>query len=111
LEEGIIKEVNATKMGKIKEIVYAFIDANNLNVETSKNEGKLVIYKSLRIWFRDKFIVSQDYVTILGKVHDGNPNEIPENLIIGSINLPIEIAKGFDYALKSNWHVYERRGY
>jgi len=111
LEGGIIKEANEVKIGKIKEIVYALIDANNLRVETSKNEGWLVNYKSLCIWLRDKFNVSTDYMYILGKAHTGNPNEIPENLIIGDVNLPIEIVTGFSYALKSNRYVYERRGY
>jgi uncharacterized LabA/DUF88 family protein len=57
-------------MGKIKEVVYAFIDANNLHVETSKNAGWSVSYKSLRIWLRDKFNVSTAYMFI-GKV-EGN---------------------------------------
>ena len=39
-------------------------------------------------------------VSILGQVHAGNPNEIPEDLIIGDVDLPISIAKGADYALR-----------
>lgn len=40
------------------------------------------------------------HIPILGKVHAGNPNEIPEDLIIGGVDLPISIAGGADYALK-----------
>jgi uncharacterized LabA/DUF88 family protein len=53
-----------------KEIVYAFIDANNLHMETSKNAGWLVNYRRLRIWLKDKFNVSIAYMFI-GKV-EGN---------------------------------------
>ena len=48
-------------------MVYAFIDANNLYLETSKNAGWYVNYRKLRIWLRDKFNVSTAYMFI-GKV-------------------------------------------
>ena len=69
-----------------------------LQVEAS--EEKLINqYPDLRKYF-DFYSSSFVYVPILGKIHAGNPNQIPENLIIGGVNLPIEIAKGVDYALK-----------
>ncbi|KYC45303.1 MAG: NYN domain protein [Candidatus Methanofastidiosum methylothiophilum] len=54
-------------MGKIKDVVYAFIDANNLHIETSKNAGWFVDYKKLRKWLSEKFNVSKAYMFI-GKV-------------------------------------------
>jgi len=52
------------------------------------------------------------YVPILTKVHVGSPNEIPENLVIGGIDLPTSIAKGADYALKISgmWMSMKEKG-
>jgi uncharacterized LabA/DUF88 family protein len=51
-------------MDEKSEIVYAFIDANNLYMETSKNGGWLVDYLKLRIWLYRKFNVSVAYMFI-----------------------------------------------
>jgi uncharacterized LabA/DUF88 family protein len=51
-------------MNKKEEIVYAFIDANNLYMGTSRNGGWLVDYRKLRIWLKEKFNVSVAYMFI-----------------------------------------------
>jgi hypothetical protein len=43
---------------KKNEIVYAFIDSNNLHLGTVKNQGWKIDYKKFRVWLRDKFNVS-----------------------------------------------------
>jgi uncharacterized LabA/DUF88 family protein len=59
-------------MDEKKEIVYAFIDANNLYMETSKNGGWLIDYLKLRTWLYRKFNVSVAYMFI-GKMEKNKP--------------------------------------
>jgi len=73
-------------------------DLFDLEKEKTKEEF-LKEHPNIKNYF-DIYSMSFIHMPILGKVHAGNPNEIPENLIIGGVNLPIEIAKGSDYALK-----------
>jgi len=47
-----------------KEIVYAFIDANNLHTQTSKVAGWLIDYCKLRKWLMWKFNVQVAYIFI-----------------------------------------------
>ncbi len=67
--------------------------------EGPSKEEFLKEHPNIKNYF-DFYSMSFLHMPILGKVHAGNPNEIPENLIIGGVNLPVEIAKGSDYALK-----------
>jgi len=52
-----------------KEIVYAFIDANNLHLGTTKGLGWEVDYKKFMIWLEDKANVSDAYMFI-GKIEE-----------------------------------------
>ncbi|PIX28833.1 MAG: hypothetical protein COZ65_03680 [Caldiserica bacterium CG_4_8_14_3_um_filter_35_18] len=54
---------------KKKEIVYAFIDANNLHLGTTKGLGWEVDYKKFMIWLEDKANVSDAYMFI-GKIEE-----------------------------------------
>ena len=87
---------NLIKIAKTLEI-----DVNELlRVEQDETQEKFMKeYPGLKNYF-DLYSGRFIHVPILGKVHAGKPNEIPENLIIGGIDLPIEIAKGSDYALR-----------
>jgi len=66
---------------KKKEIVYAFIDANNLHLGTTKGLGWEVDYKKFMIWLEDKANVSDAYMFI-GKIEEHEIIAISKNVAL-----------------------------
>ncbi|MCX6749824.1 MAG: helix-turn-helix domain-containing protein [Candidatus Pacearchaeota archaeon] len=75
------------------------VDIEEFSEEKEPQQELSKEYPGLKNYF-DMYSERFIHMSVLGKVHAGNPNEIPEDLIIGGVDLPLSIARGADYVLK-----------
>jgi SOS-response transcriptional repressor LexA len=80
-----------------------------LQIEGESKEELTKEYPGIQNYF-DIYSGRFIHVPILSEVHAGNPNEIPDSLIIGGVDLPVSFARGADYALKITGMSMQEKG-